>query len=237
MPKSADSVVVLRPGRREANKHEKLTRIRRAAREVFLRKGFEGATVREIATAADVAFGTLFLYAKNKQDLLLLLFDEELDLVAERASRKPKVDMPFVEQLIAFFSEFYAFFCRTPQLSRDMLREITFSSGGIVAKRVWDRERGIEQHVARIVAQAQANGHVSSSIAPDMAAHIIFSLHRIEVRFCLGETEPDISVSLDKLRRQFEVLLSGLAPRSGETVMGRASASVRTRSRRRGREA
>ena len=212
MPKSADTVAVLRPGRREANKREKLSRIRRAARDVFLKKGFEAATIREIAAAADVAFGTLFLYAKDKQDLLLLLFDEELPALTERAFRMAKPDAPFIEQILAFFTEFYAFFSATPQLSRDMMREITFS-GGIVATRIWTGVQSTEQHLARLVAQAQANGTVSASIAPDAAAHVIFNLYRIEIRFCLSEPEPNVAASLAKLRREFEILFIGLAPR------------------------
>lgn len=211
MRKSAESAAS-RPGRREANKREKLERIRRAAREVFLQKGFEAATVREIAAAADVAFGTLFLYAKDKHDLLLLLFDEELPGLTERAFRKAKPDLPFVEQLIAFFTEFYTFFSATLPLSRDMMREITFS-GGIVGERIWAGVQSTEEHLARLVARSQAEGRVSASIAPDLAAHIIFSLYRVEIRFCLNAGTPDVSGSLDKLRRQFEVLFTGLEPR------------------------
>lgn len=200
------------PGRREANKREKLARIRNAAKDVFLRTGYEDATVREIASVADVAFGTLFLYARNKQDLLLLLYDEELPALTERAFRKAKGDRPFVDQLIAFFAEFYAFFNTTPQLSREMMREITFT-GGIVSARIWEGVQETEQHLARLVAQAQADGRVSPSIAPGLAAHVIFSLYRVEIRFCLDEPEPDIPTSLAKLRQQFEVLFTGLVPR------------------------
>jgi AcrR family transcriptional regulator len=213
MPKSANNVAVLKTSKREANKREKLARIRRAAREVFLREGYDSATMREIAAGADVAFGTLFLYAKDKQDLLLLLFDEELPLLGERAYRKTKPGLPVMDQLIAFFAELYAFFSATPQLSRDMLREITFG-GGIVAKRVWASVQETESYVARIVARGQADGSVSPSIAPDLAAHIIFSLHRIEIRFCLSKPEPDVRASLEKLRRQLEVVFTGLAPRN-----------------------
>lgn len=209
MPKSGEPAALAQPGRRETNKREKLARIRRAARDVFLRKGFDAATVREIAAAADVAFGTLFLYARDKQDLLLLLFDEELPALTERAFRKTKPDAPFVDQLLAFFAEFYAFFSATPQLSRDMMREITFS-GGIVAKRIWTGVQDTERYIARLVARAQADGRVRSSIAPDVAAHLIFSLYRVEIRFCLSEIHPDVSGSLEKLRREFEVLFSGL---------------------------
>jgi AcrR family transcriptional regulator len=203
----------LTPGRREVKKQIKLEQIRRAARDVFLRKGFAAATVREIAAAAGVAFGTLFLYAKDKQDLLLLLFDEELPALTTRAFGKAKAEMQFVEQLLAFFTEVYAFFMATPQLSRDMMRENTFS-GGIVATRILASAQNTERQLARLVARAQADGQVSSSIAPDVAAHLIFSIYRIEIRFCVNETHPDVSSSLARLRREFEVLYVGLEPRA-----------------------
>jgi AcrR family transcriptional regulator len=218
----------LMTGRRETNKREKLARIRRAARDVFLRKGFEAATVREIASAADVAFGTLFLYAKDKRDLLLLIFEEELPVLSDRAFRKAKADLPFIDQLMAYFTEVYTYFNSTPQLSRDMLREITFS-GGIVATRLWTSVQGNEKHLAMLVARAQSTGHVSSSITPDLAAHVIFSLYRIEIRFCLDDNKPDIAGSLGKLRRAFEVLFVGLQPRE---VTGLAAALPQSARRR-----
>lgn len=199
-------------GRREANKRDKLVRIRRAANDVFLRKGYEGATLREIAEAADVAFGTLFLYAKNKQDLLLLLFDEELPDLSRRAFEQARPDLPFVEPLTAFFAEFYAFFGKTPALSRDMMREITFT-GGIVSARIWTGVRETEHHLARLVARAQADDRVSAGVAPQLAAHVLFGLYRAEIRFCLDSDEPDVDASLATLRQQFEVVFSDLAPR------------------------
>ena len=212
MPKTPTASAIAPLGRREANKREKLVRIRAAARQVFLRKGFEGATVREIAAAADVAFGTLFLYAKDKKDLLLLLFEEEMPVVTEKAFHKIKADAPFVSQLISFFTEFYRFYVQTPQLSRDMLREITFG-GGTVASRLWADVQDTERKIAALVARGQVDGRVSADIEPAIAAHIIFSLHRIQLRFCLDEPKPNIKASLEKLSRQFEVLFIGLEAR------------------------
>src|SRR5690606_35807052 len=75
-------------GLRERNKREKRARIERAARELFERKGFEAATARAIAARARVGLGTLFLYARDKRELLFLVFAEEsrrLFAEAERA--------------------------------------------------------------------------------------------------------------------------------------------------------
>jgi len=60
-------------GRRERNKLDKLARITKAAGELFEARGVDEVTTQEIAERADIGTGTLFLYAKSKGDLLLLV--------------------------------------------------------------------------------------------------------------------------------------------------------------------
>jgi AcrR family transcriptional regulator len=59
-------------GRRERNKLAKLERITQAASDLFSRHGVDEVTTQQIAEAADVGAGTLFLYARTKGELLLL---------------------------------------------------------------------------------------------------------------------------------------------------------------------
>ena len=60
-------------GRRERNKLDKLARITSAAGELFAERGVDDVTTQEIADRADIGTGTLFLYAKTKGELLLLV--------------------------------------------------------------------------------------------------------------------------------------------------------------------
>jgi TetR/AcrR family fatty acid metabolism transcriptional regulator len=57
----------------------KRARILDGAIRVFARKGFHGAKVAEIAHDAGVADGTIYLYFKNKDDLLISLFEEKME--------------------------------------------------------------------------------------------------------------------------------------------------------------
>lgn len=58
---------------RRALAQKRQQQILQAAAQVFAEKGFAGATIRDIARAAGVSEGSIYLYFKNKQDLLVHL--------------------------------------------------------------------------------------------------------------------------------------------------------------------
>lgn len=64
-----------------AKKPDKRYLITEAAVEVFAEKGFRHARVSDIARRAGVADGTIYLYFKNKEDILLSIFEEKMDLL------------------------------------------------------------------------------------------------------------------------------------------------------------
>ena len=73
-----------------------------AAEETFARVGFDGAKVSEIARAASVAEGTVYLYYKNKRDLLAGVvgrFWTQLTLGAEAAIKPDATTREQLEQL------------------------------------------------------------------------------------------------------------------------------------------
>ena len=57
---------------------DKRERILRAAVAIFSRNGFFNSKVSDIARASGVADGTIYLYFKNKDDLLISLFEEKM---------------------------------------------------------------------------------------------------------------------------------------------------------------
>lgn len=57
------------------DKQAKRAEITRAATEVFARKGFQGASVDDVAEAAGVSKGTLYGYFENKEELFYATFE------------------------------------------------------------------------------------------------------------------------------------------------------------------
>ena len=66
---------------RTGNKHE---RILEAALKVFAKHGFYSSKVSEIAREAGVADGTIYLYFKNKDDILIKAFEEAMTQLIAR---------------------------------------------------------------------------------------------------------------------------------------------------------
>ncbi|MBN1481093.1 TetR/AcrR family transcriptional regulator [candidate division KSB1 bacterium] len=62
----------------------KRERLLKAAIKIFARDGFFKAKVEEIAKVAGVATGTTYLYFKNKDDLLISIFEEEMTPIIEK---------------------------------------------------------------------------------------------------------------------------------------------------------
>lgn len=65
-------------------KNNKYHRILEAAIKVFARQGFYQSTISQIAKEAGVADGTIYLYFKNKDDILVQFFSYKTKLVFER---------------------------------------------------------------------------------------------------------------------------------------------------------
>lgn len=62
--------------RRDNDKHARITD---AAVRVFAERGYHNTRVHDIAEAAGVADGTIYLYFRNKEDILLSVFEREMD--------------------------------------------------------------------------------------------------------------------------------------------------------------
>ncbi len=75
-------MVRLTEAARDVRVEERRAQILRAALSVFSQKGFHGATIREIASAAGLAEGTIYLYFVSKHEVLRAVFA----MIAEEAS-------------------------------------------------------------------------------------------------------------------------------------------------------
>lgn len=205
----------VRTGLRERNKAAKLQRIRKAARALFVKRGYDDATMREIARRANVGFGTLFTYASDKRDLLFLIFNDELDAVVDAALERATTEETFIDRLVAYFSAFYAFFAPQPKLSRIVLREMTFYTEGLQAERFQQSCGRMKDHLSSFFVGARDGHHLASKESPEIIADALMYTFASEIRHWIAADGPMLSDGLARLRRMLTLQVVGLEPRKG----------------------
>jgi AcrR family transcriptional regulator len=199
-------------GQRARNKRDKLNRIKNAARKLFVSKGFDDATLREIAARAGVGLGTVFLYAANKRDLLFLIANEGLEeaIAAGQAAVQP--DASLLDNLLAVFRHQYAFFARQSILSRLVLREMTFYESGAQARAFQATRDALIALIGNTVAQAMRQSRISVTETPQLVGWTIFCVFQVELRRWIADGDLDLRKGLNRLRRTLNVCITGLSP-------------------------
>ncbi|PPF35633.1 MULTISPECIES: TetR/AcrR family transcriptional regulator [unclassified Pseudoclavibacter] len=173
-------------GRRERNKLDKLERITAAAGELFAERGVDDVTTQEIADRADIGTGTLFLYAKTKGELLLLVQNSMYEAALEEGRAAVAETTGALDGVLAVLRPVVA--CNRKQIEngRTYLREMVFGdpeeprhaealaltsqTQDLVAD-VIERETAATNDTARTLAQV-----VSAIMFTTMAASINASL-------------------------------------------------------------
>ena len=82
----------------------KYQKIIQAATKVFAEKGFYHSKVSDVAKEAQVADGTIYLYFKNKDDLLISIFEESMDIFIEAVLKSMEEIKDPVDQLKRFIT-------------------------------------------------------------------------------------------------------------------------------------
>jgi AcrR family transcriptional regulator len=199
-----------RVGRREQRKLETRDRIRAAAAELFTRRGYGAATMREIARRAHVGLGTLFNYAEDKRDLVFLIFNEELNAVTDVALAAPRPDQPLVDQLIAVFRVHYRWLAGKPALARILLQELTFYSSGKQAATFLGIRKRLIDGIEALVRGAQRARRIRSREDAAVIARHIFFVYSASLRWWIAAPRPNPDRGVADLRRLLNLQVDGL---------------------------
>jgi AcrR family transcriptional regulator len=203
-------------GLRARNKLDKLRRIKESAEALFVAKGFDDTTMREIAVRAGVGLGTIFLYAKTKRDLLFLTINEPLERVTRRAEEAVDPKASLMDNLLGVARLHYKFFGEQPALSRLVLREMVFYDCGVQAMPFQTTRERLIQVFGRIVNLAAAACQIAPQEDPLFVGWTLFCIFQVELRRWLARDTAHVRTGMKELERAFALLITGLsAPKTG----------------------
>jgi TetR/AcrR family fatty acid metabolism transcriptional regulator len=195
-------------GRRGTDKRE---RILRAAIKVFARKGFYATRVSEIAKAAGVADGTIYLYFKNKDDVLISIFEDRITKLI--AVLRDEVDEAegFEEKLRCVVELQLGLL----EGQRDLAEVITVNlrqSSRLLKQYAQPLFTEYLEIIAGVIAEGQREGVVRGDVSPRVVARGLWgALDGIALTWALGGAKPGKPESLRRAASQIaSVFLDGV---------------------------
>lgn len=204
-------------GRRERNKQEKLKRIAGAAKELFGTKGFAETTTQEIAEKADIGTGTLFLYAKSKEDLLVMVFKDEMIETSKAAFTKMPANAPLIDQLMHVFNTMVAYHDRDIEIAKSLLKEVTIPTTPERRSDLRMLIQFIYSGIADLLAAGQKAGRLRADFDPLLAAESLFAIYYLSLLGWLGgqTSKPQF---IKRMRIKLAIAVEGLVDRGAEAA-------------------
>jgi AcrR family transcriptional regulator len=201
-------------GLRERHKIDKLDRITMAAQELFSRLGYDGTTLREIADKSGVALGTLSLYAEEKRDLILLLFNRNIPLLMHAGWARVSSAKTLEQNLLAFFEPFYRAYAKDLTLYRIILNhgQLADQSAGIHSQEFIRIRTALLAALVEIILQGHANGECLADGDTQLQARSFYNLYFAAVRWWIYTPHPKVKAGIAELKSLFALQLRGLKP-------------------------
>lgn len=179
-----------------------------AAVRIFAEEGFFAARTRDIAAAAGVAEGTIYLYFDGKDDLLLSAFREKVDEFSSSLTALLGEEASFSERLTRLIRMQFEGIEVQPELATVLLMETRQSS-----KFYGEPVRAVLRSYARMIDDLLALGVAEGALRPDLDIPLsrrvlVGAMEEIELDWLLGDRSRPLSTQADQLAAS---LLRGFA--------------------------
>lgn len=169
-----------------ANPPDKRRRILDAAVTVFAQNGFYNAKVSQIAKEAGVADGTIYLYFKNKEDILIQVFIDSMDEILRRQEDALATIEDPVERLRTFTRIHFLSVAESRALAEVITVELRQSSKFMrnTDMKPFGRYLGI---IARIIEDGMKAGTFRDTLEPRITARAIFgAIDELALEWAMG---------------------------------------------------
>ena len=195
---------------RDVRTKDKYALILRAATRVFARRGFFLAKVADVAREAGVADGTVYLYFKNKEHLLVSIFEEFMaEAVAEGRAAVEGVDDP-VERLRSIAG------LHLERMGRDRDLAVVFqvelrSSTKFMEQFSETRVSEYLDVIRSVIKDGQRRGKIRPAVDPTIASKVFFgALDEMVTNWVLSRKRYDLRSTAEPV---LDLLFNGICAR------------------------
>ncbi|MCA9514448.1 MAG: TetR/AcrR family transcriptional regulator [Myxococcales bacterium] len=182
--------------------------------KVFAQYGFYNSKVSQVAKEAGVADGTIYLYFKNKEDILIQVFIDSMDEILRRQEEAQEGLEDPVEKLRVFAETHFLSVAESRALAEVITVELRQSSKFMRSTdmKPFGRYLGM---IAKIIEEGQDAGAFTRTLSPRLTARAIFgAIDELALEWAMGKRQSSLS---DTCAHTTELFLTGLQTRPTST--------------------
>lgn len=208
---AADEAPVKTPTRRALAKQQTRAKVLAAARRLFSEQGYEGATIRDIASAAGMSTGAVFANFTDKSDLFREIMLTDMSALAEAMSEAAAPAATAHDGLLRVFTAGYRFYQTQLPLARAAF-SVGWSPTDGPALRGAAPVQSMLDLIAAQLAKGEQSGELTAGAASGLRAQMLFDayLSNFDQAIFQGWT---IEALQDRAREQIAILLAGALKR------------------------
>ncbi len=193
-----------------AKERNKKKRILEAAVKVFAREGFYKSKIEDVAREAEVAHGTVYLYFKSKEELLVSIFQSNLRELIQYVSSEVQKEDNAEAKLKRMISLQIELIETNPELTALLLVEFP-QTGKFLNSQAVDEVTAYIDMIASILKQGVDEGVFIQHTDANIVATLIYSaIQGIATRWILEEKKYPLKTIAGEIS---EVFLRGIEPR------------------------
>lgn len=199
------------PPSREEQKAATKEAIIDASKALIIEKGIAETTVREIATKAGVATGSVLTHFESKTDLFYEIFHTDIARFCQHSIATLPADLSLEEKLTHLGSSVMRSYATAPKLYSDFLETSLFARGkwGDKFKAQVVEFGGM---VAQVYAIAIAKGEIKKDTNIEAAVGIFFSTYFLTLMGQVQERFTDIDAGVQQFTALIRFHVEGIKP-------------------------
>lgn len=201
---------------RNVGSENKKQLILKVATEVFAQKGFNEATIAEIARKANIAEGSIYDYFKNKEDLLFSIPEERMENFLsglQEHLQGVKGALSKLRKLIWYHLNFYE---KNKDYVLILLQNIHLNPR-FYTTRAYHLIREFSKIVSQIIEEGKREGVLKENIDPRLTRDAILgAIEHITIRGSILGRFPDLTKAADPL---YEIFVEGIQKEGGTVTI------------------
>jgi AcrR family transcriptional regulator len=181
------------PRRRRGRPGYDLETVLQVAVELFNERGYDGASMEDLAKRLGLAKSAIYHHVAGKEELLRLALDRALDGWSGAAERARELDAPAIVRLEMLVRGTVAVLeAQLPYVT--LLLRVRGNSD--VERQALERRRSFDRLVATLVEEAERDGDVRADVDPKVTARLLFGMINSIVEWYRPDSRTAARISL-----------------------------------------